>query len=76
MSRIIVTEDVSGCPRCSAPAVKTGDRQRQCNACGLAWECVTEDDELDAEADHLVRSRGYNEEHGHAKSISKFQMRW
>ena len=76
MTRIIVTEDVSECPRCSAPAVKTSDRQRQCNSCGLAWERVTEDDELDAEADQLVRSRAFNEEHGRVKSISKFQMRW
>ena len=74
--RIIVTEDVSECPRCGAPAVKTGDRERQCNTCGLAWERMSEDDELDAEADRLVRSRGYNEEQGRAKSISKFQNRW
>ena len=76
MPRLIVTEDLPDCPRCSAPAVKTGDRQRQCNACGLAWERVTEDDELDAEADHLVRSRAYSEECGRSKSISKFQTRW
>ena len=63
-------------PTVQCATVKTGDRQRQCNACGLAWERMTEDDKLDAEADHLVRSRGYNEEQGRAKSISKFQKRW
>ena len=76
MSHITVTEDLPSCPQCGAPAVKTGDRQRQCNACGLAWERVTEDDELDAEADQMVRSRAFNEEQGRAKSISKFQKRW
>jgi tRNA(Ile2) C34 agmatinyltransferase TiaS len=76
MPRLIVTEDLPDCPRCAAPAVKTGDRDRQCNSCGLTWERMTEDDELDAEADQLVRSRAFNEEHGRAKSISKFQMRW
>ena len=76
MSRIVVTEDVSECPQCGAPAVKTGDRERQCNTCGLAWERMSEDDELDAEADRLVRSRGWNEERGRAKLIGKGQQRW
>ena len=76
MSRIIVTEDVSECPRCGAPAVKTSDRDRQCNSCGLTWERVTENDELDAEADRQARSRGWNEERGRAKSIGKGQQRW
>ena len=69
--RIIVTEDVSECPRCGAPTVKTGDRERQCNTCGLAWERMSEDD-----ADRLVRGRAFNEEQGRSKSISKFQTRW
>ena len=77
MSRsITVTEDLPNCPGCGAPAVKTSDRDRQCNSCGLTWERVTEDDELDAEADRLVRSRGWNEERGRGKSIGKFQQRW
>jgi len=76
MSRVIVTEDLAECPRCGAPAVKTGDRSRQCNSCGLAWERFNEDDELDAEAERLVRSRGWNEERGRGKSIGKFQQRW
>ncbi len=76
MSRITVTEDLPECPQCGAPAVKTGDRQRQCNACGLAWERLEENDELDAEADRLVRSRGWNEEHGGARDIGKFPRRW
>jgi peptide subunit release factor 1 (eRF1) len=76
MSRLIVTEDLAECPQCGAPVVKTSDRARQCNSCGLAWERVTEDDELDAEAERLVRSRGWNEERGRAKSIGKFQTRW
>ena len=77
MSRsLIVTEDLPDCPRCGAPAVKTSDRDRQCNSCGLTWERLTEDDELDAEAERLVRSRGWNEEQGRGKSIGKFQSRW
>ena len=73
---IIVTEDLPECPQCGAPAVKTGDRQRQCNACGLAWERMNEDDELDAEADRLVRGRGFADEHGRSRKIGKFQTRW
>jgi uncharacterized Zn finger protein (UPF0148 family) len=76
MSRLTVTEDVTECPRCGAPAVKTSDRERQCNSCGLTWERVTENDELDAEAERLVQSRGWNEERGRAKSIGKTQQRW
>lgn len=73
---IVVTEDLANCPRCGAPAVHTGERSRICNSCGLAWERMTEADELDAEADRLVRSRGWNEEKGRGKSIGKFQTRW
>lgn len=76
MSRLIVTEDLPECPGCGAPAVKTSERDRQCNSCGLTWERVTENDELDAEADRLVRSRGWNEEQGRGKSIKKSQVRW
>jgi uncharacterized Zn finger protein (UPF0148 family) len=76
VSRLVVTEDLSECPRCGAPAVKTSDRDRQCNTCGLTWERVTEDDELDIAADRSARSRGWNEERGRSKSIGKGQQRW
>ena len=76
VDRLIVSEDLPECPQCGAPAVKTDDRQRQCNACGLTWERMTEEDELDAEAERLVRSRGWNEEQGRGKKIGKFQTRW
>jgi hypothetical protein len=76
MSQITTTEDVPTCPKCDAPAVKDGLQDRHCNACGLAWKVVTAEDELDAEADRLVRSRGWNEEKGKSKKIGKFQARW
>ena len=76
MSRLIVSEELTECPGCGAPAVKTSDRDRQCNTCGLTWERATENDELDAEADRAVRSRGSNEDAGRAKKIGKFQQRW
>lgn len=75
-ARLIVSEDLPACPQCGAEVVKTGDRQRQCNSCGLTWERMTEDDELDAEAERLVRGRGWNEKQGRAKDIGKFQTRW
>ena len=73
---ILVTEDLANCPRCESPAVKTGERTRICNACGLAWERKTAEDEADIEADQAVRTRGYAEEHGGASSIGKGQSRW
>jgi uncharacterized Zn finger protein (UPF0148 family) len=73
---LTVTEDLPNCPQCGAPAIKDGDQQRHCNSCGLAWERVTEDDELDAEADRISRQRGWNEEQGRGKNIGKGQMRW
>ena len=73
---IIVTEDVAECPRCGGPAVKDGDCQRHCNACGLAWERRNEDDELDAEADRQVRGRGWSEHEGRSRPIGKGQTRW
>ena len=48
----------------------------QCNGCGFTCTVFTAEDELDAEADKLVHQRGYNEEHGRAKKIGKFQARW
>jgi len=72
----MTTEDLPQCPGCGAPAVQTSDRDRQCNTCGLTWTRETEADELDAEADRLVRSRGWNEERGRSKTIGKFQRRW
>lgn len=76
MTDIKVTQDVPKCPKCDAPAVADSLLQRHCNACGLAWTVQTADDELDAEADRLVRTRGWNEEKGKAKKIGKFQSRW
>ena len=73
---IIVTEELPNCPKCGAPAVSTGDRQRQCNSCGLAWERKTPADEEDDEADRVVRSRGFNEKAGGARSIVPGQGRW
>ena len=74
--RLFVTEELAACPGCGAPPVKTGDRQRQCNSCGLVWERLTEQDELDDEADRVVRSRGHNEKTGGARSIPPGQARW
>ena len=74
--RLIVTEELSSCPGCGAPPVKTGDRQRQCNACGLVWERRTAADEEDDEADRMVRSRGWNERNHGSTKIPKGQTRW
>jgi uncharacterized Zn ribbon protein len=73
---IIVTEDLPNCPRCEAPAVKDDDRRRHCNSCGLAWERKTEADELDDDADRLVRSRGFNEKARGSTTIGRGQTRW
>jgi len=53
-----------------------GRQDRACLTCGLAWKVVTEQDELDAEADRLIRSRGYAEEHGRGKTVGKGATRW
>ena len=76
MSSLTTSEDLPNCPQCGAPAVKDDDRSRHCNSCGLGWQLKTEADELDLEADKLVRSRGWNEEQGHGKNIGRFQTRW
>ena len=73
---LIVTEDLPTCPRCDSPATKTGERTRICNACGLAWERKTAEDEADIEADQAVRTREYAEERGRVTSIGKGQQRW
>lgn len=73
---LTVTEDVRECPNCSAPAVNTGIRDRQCNACGLVWKLVTAEDELDAAADRSVLTRAYNEDKGRGKVIARYQTRW
>ena len=74
--RITVTIDEPNCPVCGSPAVKHGLNDRACNACGLTWTVVTEQDELDAEADRLVKSRGVNEERERARKIPKGASRW
>jgi len=76
MNTIVITEDVANCPQCGAEAVKLGPNQRNCNACGLTWEVCTEEDELDAQADRLVRSRGWNEDREGKREIGRFQKRW
>lgn len=76
MTDLSTTVDVPNCPQCGAVAVKQGIQDRACNTCGLVWKVVTEQDELDAEADRLVRSRGWNEEHGRGKEIGKGALRW
>lgn len=73
---LIATEDLKECPGCNAPLVSTGRNDRICNTCGLSVRIVTEEDELDAEADRIVRSRGWNEEQGRARKVGKFQTRW
>jgi len=73
--RIIVTNELTECPQCDAPAVKYGDRQRGCNSCGLVWERMSEQDELDLEAERTVRTRSWAEENGRGKSIGK-GARW
>lgn len=76
MGRLIVTEDLANCPGCNAPAVRDGDRQRHCNGCGLIWERMTAQDELDLEADRMVRSRGFNERERGSSPIGRGQTRW
>jgi len=73
---IITTVDVAFCPQCLSPAVRYDEHARGCNGCGLTWKVVTERDELDAEADRLIRSRGWNEEHGRGKTVGKGATRW
>ena len=70
---IITTEKPSACPQCGSPMVSTSANDYQCNACGFTCSVFTAQDELDAEADKIVRTRGYNEEHGRGKKISRFQ---
>ena len=76
MSKIIVTEDLPGCPNCGGPAVKDDEHGRHCNTCGLTWERRTEDDELDAEVDRLTRGRGWADERGRSRKIRGGQERW
>jgi len=73
--RPITTVDAENCPQCGAPAVRYTLQDRGCNTCGLAWKVVTEQDELDAEAEKITRSRAYAEEHGRGRSIGK-GSRW
>ena len=73
---ITVSEDIPNCPGCGAVATKTDEHHRVCTTCGLAWERKTPEDELDEEADRLVRSRGWNEEKKGSTSIGRFQTRW
>ena len=74
--KVITTEEPEGCPLCSTPLVKTDEHSRICNSCGFSCRVLTEEDELDAEAERLVRSRGWNEEQGRGKKIGRFQTRW
>lgn len=74
--RLIVSEELTACPKCGAPPVSTGDRQRQCNCCGLVWERMTAEDEADEEADRVVRSRRFNEKQRGFRPISCGQTRW
>ncbi len=74
--QITVTEDLKECPGCATPAVKTGQRTRICNTCGLTWLVETAEDVLDAEAEREVRSRAYNEEKGRGRAIAPAQTRW
>ena len=76
---ITSTTDLELCPTCEpkqVPLVSTGTKDRVCNTCGFACTIVTPKDEADLEADMLVRSRKWNEEHGRARLIGKFQNRW
>ena len=76
MMKLTVTEDLPTCPQCGNPAVKIDDRHRNCNTCGLTWERLTAEDELDDAAERLIRSRGWNEEHGKTEKIGRFPRRW
>lgn len=73
---ITVSEDIPNCPGCGAVATKTDETHRVCTTCGLDWERKTPADELDDEADRLVRSRGWNEEKKGSTRIGRFQTRW
>jgi len=73
---ITTTVDVPNCPQCGGLAKQMGRQDRACLTCGLAWKVVTEQDELDAEADRLIRSRGYAEEHGRGRTVGKGATRW
>lgn len=78
MLKLTVSEDIQTCPQCDdgTPLVQIGYHLRQCNSCGVAIEWVTEENELDAEADRQVLTREYNEGHGRGKAIAKYQQRW
>ena len=73
---LITTVDQANCPACSSPSVRYDDRHRGCNACGLTWERMTEQDELDLKADAKVRGRGHAEELGRMRAIPKGAIRW
>jgi tRNA(Ile2) C34 agmatinyltransferase TiaS len=64
------------CPVCGAMVKKLGRQDRVCCGCGLTWTVVTERDELDAKADHEVRSREFSENKGAARKIGKVPHRW
>jgi hypothetical protein len=74
--KVITTAEPDACPMCAAPMVKTGQHDRICNGCGFVCTVQTEEDELDAEADRLARSRGWNEDEGRSRKIGRFQTRW
>lgn len=74
--KVITTAEPDQCPMCGSPLVSIGTKDRICNACGFSCTVHTEEDELDAEAERLVRSRGWNEEEGRSKKIGRFQTRW
>ncbi len=76
MSHVITTTKPDACPQCGSVMVCTSAQDYQCNACGFTCSVFTAEDELDAEADRLVRTRGFNEEHGRGKKIARFQSRW
>ena len=73
---VTVTEDVDSCLNCGAPAVRDDERHRHCNACGMVWERMTEEDELDIEADRATRGRGWADERGRSREIRGGQERW
>jgi uncharacterized Zn finger protein (UPF0148 family) len=74
--KVITTVEPEQCPMCGSPLVSIGTKDRICNACGFSCTVHTEEDELDAEAERLVRSRGWNEDEGRSKEIGRFQTRW
>ena len=75
-SKITTAVDVKTCPRCEAPAVKLGIRDRVCNTCGLVWTVITPRDELDAKADRELRSREFSEGRGRGRKIGRGATRW